>query len=269
MVYSFKYNGKEFDSKNGLNWYDYGARHYDATLGRWHVVDPLAEKYYFSSPYVYCNNNPALLIDPDGMDIYRYDKKSGEMILYKKTDDNFDQIGKFKYDKENKTYILKTNKKGKAKFEIDKIEKGILKDGMNFKNDDNLIAIGGEGQPSLEGFQEFIINFSDMVDKEIGGFYFSNNSVNNADLVYLNRYLNNSDIIAYSSFKPHKFAPELAGKIPHTNFHTHLSKASDEYRLNPSKTNDEKGDLASKKRQQENGIKRFIILTRGVPPIEY
>ena len=66
MVYSFKYNGKEFDSKNGLNWYDYGARHYDATLGRWHVADPLADKYYGYSPYTYCYNNLLKYINPDG-----------------------------------------------------------------------------------------------------------------------------------------------------------------------------------------------------------
>ena len=65
-VQPFKYNGKEFDSKNGLNWYDYGARHYDATLGRWHVVDPLADKYYGYSPYAYCNNNPIIRVDKDG-----------------------------------------------------------------------------------------------------------------------------------------------------------------------------------------------------------
>ena len=63
----YKYNGKELDRKGGLDWYDYGARHYDATLGRWHVVDLMAEKYYGVSPYSYCLNNPILLIDPNGM----------------------------------------------------------------------------------------------------------------------------------------------------------------------------------------------------------
>ena len=67
-VQPYKYNGKELDTKKGLNWYDYGARHYDAMLGRWFVVDPLVEKYYGLSPYVYCNNLPIRYIDPTGED---------------------------------------------------------------------------------------------------------------------------------------------------------------------------------------------------------
>ena len=68
-VQPYKYNGKELDTKKGLNWYDYGARHYDATLGRWFVVDPLAEKYYAWNPYNYCANNPVKFIDPNGRGI--------------------------------------------------------------------------------------------------------------------------------------------------------------------------------------------------------
>ena len=63
----YKYNGKELDRKGGLDWYDYGARMYDAVLGRWHAVDPMSEKYYGVSPYLYCANNPILLVDPNGM----------------------------------------------------------------------------------------------------------------------------------------------------------------------------------------------------------
>ena len=66
-VQPYKYNGKELDTKKGLNWYDYGARHYDATLGRWLVVDPLAEKRYSNSVYSYTSNNPINKIDPNGM----------------------------------------------------------------------------------------------------------------------------------------------------------------------------------------------------------
>ena len=64
----YKYNGKELDTKKGLNWYDYGARHYDAALGRFTTNDPLAEKYYSMSPYTYCADNPVKFIDPNGME---------------------------------------------------------------------------------------------------------------------------------------------------------------------------------------------------------
>lgn len=63
----YKYNGKELLTDKGLNLYDYGARHYDATIGRWHTPDPMAEKYANCSPYVYCANNPIRLIDPYGL----------------------------------------------------------------------------------------------------------------------------------------------------------------------------------------------------------
>lgn len=65
-VQPYKYNGKELDAKKGLNWYDYGARMYDAALGRWHRVDPLAENYYRVSPYAYCMDNPGNAFDYQG-----------------------------------------------------------------------------------------------------------------------------------------------------------------------------------------------------------
>ena len=65
-VQPYKYNGKELDTKGGLNLYDYGARHYDAALGRWHVVDPMAEKMGAWSPYGYCFNNPMKFVDEEG-----------------------------------------------------------------------------------------------------------------------------------------------------------------------------------------------------------
>ena len=66
-VQPYKYNGKELNRDNGLDWYDYGARMYDASLGRWHMMDPMAEKYYTINSYVYCINNPVGYIDPNGL----------------------------------------------------------------------------------------------------------------------------------------------------------------------------------------------------------
>ena len=62
----YTFNGKEEQEELGLNWHDYGARMYDAALGRWHSTDNKAEFYFANSPYVYALNTPINAIDPDG-----------------------------------------------------------------------------------------------------------------------------------------------------------------------------------------------------------
>jgi len=70
-VQPYKYNGKELDTKNGLNWYDYGARHYDATLGYFLTTDSSAENYFETGVQVYCGSNPVNRIDYNGADWYQ------------------------------------------------------------------------------------------------------------------------------------------------------------------------------------------------------
>jgi RHS repeat-associated protein len=65
----YHYNGKELNEDFGLNWSDYGARWYDAAVGRWWSVDALAEKYKRWSGYNYGVDNPIRFIDPDGRQI--------------------------------------------------------------------------------------------------------------------------------------------------------------------------------------------------------
>ena len=60
---------------------------YDAAIGRWHVVDPMSEKYYEWTSYVYCGNNSVNMIDPIGTDWYR--SENGDIKWRKSKDKEY------------------------------------------------------------------------------------------------------------------------------------------------------------------------------------
>jgi RHS repeat-associated protein len=62
----YTFNGKEAQEAFGMGWMDFGARMYDAQVGRWMAVDALADKTIAYSPYHFVYGNPIGFFDPDG-----------------------------------------------------------------------------------------------------------------------------------------------------------------------------------------------------------
>ena len=85
----WRFSGKEDQSFLGASipLLDFGARMYNPAIARWTAADPLSEKYYGISPYVYCLGNPISIIDPNGMDIWTMDEK-GNVVWVKESDDH-------------------------------------------------------------------------------------------------------------------------------------------------------------------------------------
>ena len=70
---SYKFIGKERDTETGFDYF--GARYYSNSLGVWLSVDPLAEKFYSTSPYMFCLGNPLRLVDYNGMDTILFNSR--------------------------------------------------------------------------------------------------------------------------------------------------------------------------------------------------
>ena len=64
----YTFSGKEKDVETGYGYF--GARYYDSGLSIWLSVDPMSDKYPSMSPYNYCANNPVILVDPDGREVF-------------------------------------------------------------------------------------------------------------------------------------------------------------------------------------------------------
>ena len=137
----YKYNGKELDRHSGLDWYDYGARWYNGIS--WMTPDPLAEKYYDVSPYVYCANNPMRYIDPTGMFI-------GDFI---------DEYGKYLGNdgiNDSKVYVIKTTKNN--------FDSGVSSAGISKQDAKMTIDFIRKNSGNTESFQADNIAYNNSVE---------------------------------------------------------------------------------------------------------
>ena len=65
-MHKYKYYGKEYQDELNLEWSDFGARNYDASIGRWMNLDAFSQNYMRYSPYSYAVNNPVFFVDYQG-----------------------------------------------------------------------------------------------------------------------------------------------------------------------------------------------------------
>ena len=215
----FKFTTKELDAESG--YYYFGARYLMSELGDFISTDPLLDQYPKLQPYLYCNGNPLKYIDPDGRDIYRYDNETGDVKLYKETNDNFDQIGKFRYNKKTGQYEPKIKRDGNIKTYTDhhgnnnRIAKGILRDGLNIKQNGSNFVCDNNSGPTLKDYYNFALILDEVAGVEISGFVLATPSKQNKLVVRFEPYNNNS----YNRSKTRigKFTPYSV--LQH--FHTH------------------------------------------------
>ena len=129
---------------------DFGARQYSPALRRWLVPDPLSEKYYDVSPYVYCHDNPVNLVDKDGRDGVLIVFPDYEIHVGSKAYKNLGHAG----------VLLINNKTGYTRYyeygRYDSENKGIVR---NIRV--NNVTINENGEPTKESLEKVFKEISD------------------------------------------------------------------------------------------------------------
>ena len=247
-ITDYRFTGKEKQLMFGnSNVYDSFAR-FQNTYGRFMSIDPKAESFYHISPYTYCAGDPVNLVDPDGKDIYRFDKDTGEFICEEYTNDKFDQIGKYKY--EDGKYVLERKSNGKPKLLVSRVAKGILFPGANFKENQGEFIIGGTHGLTEQEFQLFVFELSYLSEVELSGYYFANKGETSTSYILMGKYKRNTRT---ESYKPIIDYEKKDLYDPIASWHTHPEN------IGPSRQD---FDSAEGDYKYHPTIKRHFIIAR-------
>ena len=186
-----KYIGKEFDHMYGLDWYDHGARMYDAARLAWDRMEPLYDKYYPLNTYLYSGNNPINSIDDDGNRI---------IVWYK------DKIG-------NDQSFVFTGQETKELPQNQFVRDFIQAYFYNIKN--------GGGKAMLEAAKSQVdFNLFNALDLKVNESYYQNNGRKDKYVVWQSRQgllLSNGDKQSAATILEHEFAHYVDDVLNHKN----------------------------------------------------
>ena len=129
LAESFTFSAKERDSETGLSYF--GSRYYSSDLSIWLSVDPMSDKYASLSPYVYCADNPVMLVDPNGDSLTNHYKAEYDFWSkqYTETKNKFEAYRGDKnadgYQEAFDNYIFAKSKFNDASYNYSKVEAAI------------------------------------------------------------------------------------------------------------------------------------------------